>query len=546
MTANRTFPREDAQNFSSRFPEGLIPNFSNQCSVWVEEQLECYARYSTENIPELTCAFRDDEERVKTSWAYVTLMLVVVITSTLAIVLNLVVLLTIGFSKKLHTLVNYLVSLLCISQLLWAFSPAIEASGLLVLVPRLCVVRYLILFVTTSLNFGCVVAITVLRYLMVVRNQNYPANWKNLVAFTSLVLLPGVLHIIPLLTYLSAECGTLLGRTPAGHLLTLPTRREGHIETQIVMITEYTTGFAILAFCYVRILVKVITARRAVESSAQNVLMTRIRQSAANRAQWFCSLLAKKSTPDPASTLQHPPAEQVSIIQQPKDDEANTSHQSASGLQKVAHHVPLTFGPGPSRPQDSASSPEQPEAGCSSAAPAETETHAPASQAVEVPTEGPPAHCEILLTPSDLNIMEKPSNEASAGLGAASHSTEGVQRSRGQTASRTPLAGDRAVRAQQVGRVDVVATMATVAYLATFIISFAPSLIIYQYTKDLSCVVSASTRYYVLTMMLLSRGFSAAVNPLVSVVFSQDFRAAFRHCCQKWWRWVRDLRQDTR
>ncbi|KAF0306281.1 hypothetical protein FJT64_022158 [Amphibalanus amphitrite] len=85
-----------------------------------------------------------------------------------------------------------------------------------------------------------------------------------------------------------------------------------------------------------------------------------------------------------------------------------------------------------------------------------------------------------------------------------------------------------------IGRVDIVATMALVAFLATFFISFAPYIAVVHYKLlRANCITMPGTRYVLFSLVISSGGITAICTPLVCVIFSRDFRQAFRRTCSR-------------
>ncbi|KAF0307603.1 hypothetical protein FJT64_021092 [Amphibalanus amphitrite] len=77
-----------------------------------------------------------------------------------------------------------------------------------------------------------------------------------------------------------------------------------------------------------------------------------------------------------------------------------------------------------------------------------------------------------------------------------------------------------------IGRVDIVATMALVAFLATFFISFTPYIAAVHYEKSLKaqCVILPGARYVLFSLVVSSGGITVICTPLVCVIFSRDFQ----------------------
>ena len=290
-----------------------MPNVSRQCLRKMQEQLVCYASYNSDNTSKLICDPKDDDDGSKTARAHATFMTVAVVTATLAIALNLMVLLTIGFSKKLYTLVNYLVSLLCVNQFIWAAIAITEAFDLAIVSPTFCTIRVVGFSSTLSLNFMLVVTITLLRYLLMVRNHSYPANWQNVFLFTCIPLLACALQIVWLSSSATEQCGTLLSWTSAGYMISKLSKRKHAPTTLFVMAIQYATGFAVLFFCYVSILAKVIRSRRLVASHSQNGQTTEGHSCIARMAQWISSRFRVQSTSHQSNANQQAGSSQVAV-----------------------------------------------------------------------------------------------------------------------------------------------------------------------------------------------------------------------------------------
>ena len=88
--------------------------------------------------------------------------------------------------------------------------------------------------------------------------------------------------------------------------------------------------------------------------------------------------------------------------------------------------------------------------------------------------------------------------------------------------------------------VDVVATMAMVALLVTFVLSFTPFLALRWFDVQMKsiCVLMPGERILILISLTISGGIRGILNPLVCVVFSSEFRKVFWQICGKFERWL--------
>ena len=635
MADNRTSPSAIAedQNVTSSLPDGLTPNLPSQCLLQVEEQLECYARYTPDNISELVCEPQDGDSEAETARTHAIFLLVAAVSILLTIVLNLAVLLTICFSKKLHTIVNYLVCLLCVNQLLWVFIPLIEGYELPLRFPQFCTTRVMLYVLTASSNFHLIVTITLLRFLIVVKNHSYPTKWQNVLLFTAIPVLTSVVQTIFAAVYLTILCSSRFGRTSAGYTIAIETRKMKHGELQIVISIKYIVGFAVLLFCYVRIFRKAIASRRRVISTPQNGQATvQCCLPIANQVPKMFSGCTERSgsgqltTGEQSAPAQAPgvqlsavhhsrahqePVSDATVTRQPVNDTTatgqpvndTTTKQPVSNTAATGQPVNDTTTTGQpvndtttKRPVDNTAATGQPVNGtvadsqqpvkdmsftgqpvnnsadtrqpasghpttsqetavttrtihlgtldqeccgdkqiicCRSETEVEPGIHRGASGAGDSRTPGSVAQREVLLVPSSLGTTMRQAKERSAGAGPG----EGIQGDGGREAATAPAA-ERAVRGRQAGRVDVVATFTTVTFLVTYIISFAPLLVVQQYAKDMQCILMPSERYHVLTWAISSGASRAVSIPLVCVIFSQDFRDEFVQCCRRCWRQI--------
>ena len=419
------------QNLTSSLSDGRIWNLSSQCLSRLEKHLECYARNISDNISELICEPKEGDSGVITTRIYATFLLVTAVTATLAIVLNLGVFLTICLSKQLHTTVNYLVSLSCVNQLLWAFLPIIEAYDLPVFSSQFCAIRYILFFGTGSMNFALIVTFTLLRYLLVVRNHRYPPKWQNLFLFTIIPMLPSVAQIILLRAHTAGKCGTFFATTLAGYVITKTSARSYDAELRLLIIIECIAGFSVVFFCYFRIFAKIVTSRRRVLFSVRNSRMPAgTPRSIANETQRVCSrftgrLWAGQPANSERPAASHSPSIQVTTVhlsrisQRLADDTAVTrqpvSEHPTTSQETALLTIQQCSCPGARDPELDGS---KQNSSCRSATDCEPDTRSRLSVAVDPCTPGPSGRRGVLLAPSALDAMERPTEERSARPGA--------------------------------------------------------------------------------------------------------------------------------
>ena len=474
--------------------EGL----SGDCRLFAEELLRCHARPGPDNSSTPVCELREDAgDRMDTSTVHSLFLSVIGVTVLLAVVLNLVVILTIAFNKKLHTMVNYLTSLLCFNQLVWVIFPVIEIKLNEFLSPGLCALRHHVLQISTSADFGLIVTITLLRYLMVVRNHSYPARCQNMLFFTGIALLPFIFRVLMFSRADNGLCGHFLAETPDGYAInTVPTRHR-QLRTLIILLIEHIVGLCALAFCYANILAKTCASEKRMAVHA-----TEFARSQSVRGKIRVQAPDGEVQQGPSSSAAHRREDSI-LLRVPK-----------LRLSKISHG-PGRRGPdSPTLPKTDAMEATVPET-CRSEPP----TPPPGgAQGVSRVTRG------VLLSVRELapaSTSRSPSEDA------------GSRCPNAVTASRPPPP-------RTGGRIDIVATMSMVAFFITFMASFLPYLLLIHYEKEreLKCVLMPDTRMYIMMVAIASGGITAVFNPLVCVVFSRDFRNSFCQMGRRCSRWI--------
>ena len=439
-----------------------MEDLSGECRRLAHELLRCEETRRADNTSAQVCAPREPGGGLGTAAVYDVFLSVIGVTVALALVLNLVVILTIGLNRELHTLVNYLTSLLCFNQLVWTVFPVMEIKLDAFLVAGLCALRHYILQTTTSANFGLIVTITLLRYLAVVRNHSYPPNAQNMALFTMIAVLPCICRGLLFSQEDNGLCGHFIAETPAGYIInTIPVRKR-QLRTFLILIIEHIIGLGAIAFCYASILAKTFASRKRlrapekVEPSRPSPLEMASRAAGGDSSS-AAARACRREDPEPPEP------------QEPAAGSDGVSNQRAPAA--VARSSSILRGA--SRPAAA-------------------------------------ARTGVVLSVDELRPLPSVSSAAAS---------SSVQQSGATTARRrvTPRRG---------ARTDVVATMAMVAFLVTFVLSFTPyvALIYYEKERDLKCLMMPDTRMYLMMVVIVSGGITAVFNPLVCVVFSRDFR----------------------
>ena len=248
----------------------LWDSLTSECVQRVRKQLICHVRTLADNTTRDVCQLRSDEDEDDPETMHAIFISVVIVSVFLSVTLNFVVILVIWVNKRLYTLVNYLTSLLCLNNIFWILFPIVESlKGHIE--PRIhCVTRFYIIQITRSVNFGIIVTITLLRYLIVVRNHSYPAVRKNILLFTFIAVLPCIIRFMTKKLEETGECAPVLAWTPEHWPIKRVVTREKRFETFIGLLLEYLLGFAVIGFSHVNILLKSLRSQKDIKRHVEN------------------------------------------------------------------------------------------------------------------------------------------------------------------------------------------------------------------------------------------------------------------------------------
>ncbi|KAF0313777.1 hypothetical protein FJT64_015698 [Amphibalanus amphitrite] len=183
----------------------------------------------------------------------------------LAVVLNLTVVVVVLLNRKLHTIINVLVVVLGINNVAWTGLPILLTVQAKVVHPALCSLRAVIFIVTRGVSFTVIITITVLRYMMVVRNRSYPASRRNVLAFVCVCVLPAVVKWLIRRGHQVSACRPIVARNPDGFIIIARFEKAFDLLTSVIATVEYGGGLGILMFCYIGILAISVRSRRRVQ-----------------------------------------------------------------------------------------------------------------------------------------------------------------------------------------------------------------------------------------------------------------------------------------
>ena len=182
------------------------------------DKLQCVRRHAENNLSRLVCSSLSGDEEELSARMYNALVTLTTVIVPLTVLLNLTVVLTVYMNRRLHTVINVLVIVLCVNNVIWVVAPI-----LITVYPNFrgtsCVVNKFIFSATRSVMFFSIVTITLLRYLMVVKNHNYPAQWRNNIIFMSAAILPGAVHWAIQANVSKSECEKEIAWMSDGHAI---------------------------------------------------------------------------------------------------------------------------------------------------------------------------------------------------------------------------------------------------------------------------------------------------------------------------------------
>ena len=472
----------------------------------------------------------------------------------LAILFNLAVVLTVLLNRKLHTIINVLVTVLGINNLAWTGLPILMTIQVKLLVPAMCTLRASLFVITRGVTFAVIVAITVLRYLMVVRNHSYPANKQNVMLFVSIAVVPGLVKWIIRRSHDQATCRPVAAWSPDGFLIVPKFETATDTLTVIIAVVEYGGGLIALAFCYICILIKTAGARRRVQRSEDPPKVATGADGEINIRQkkiaWPACRPKKRSrchggSPERVNSSQFraeasraiSPAINESMysvcpLAGPSKQGNNSDGRKASSdcefptrvkEVKTRQELPKT----PSDIQPSGTSPDTSNVMLTAVKSLNAETHPDSTSQPSSSRRSAAIELKSIPDPHPDGVILKPSNLL--GIKTSEQSTS-FQSATTSTSQRQPR---RSLR-HPAGRIDIVATVSMTAFIVILFLVIFPYVLTVPIIDNRSeCVLTAQSRILIFIIVTASMGLGAVVSPIVLVLFSVDFRRAFWSTCRR-------------
>ena len=566
----------------SQLPPSLSEALGH-CSPETLLNLSCHSQSGTagDGESQLVCAPPPGDRSA--------MLLVLLIGLTVLIVLmiltvNMLTMLTLYRTRKLHTLMNYLVAFICLANLPLCISTGLTPYLINHRVQTLCYLRYLAMTLAHNAVFVTVVAITVLRYMIVVRNKNFTPTRRNVALALVVPLLVAIARCLPVFDDMYGKCGDMFGRTTEGFVIVV--NRPAKMSTSMLIGVgfQYTVGLLLMAVCHARILAKAVNSQRRVRAHHGDW-----------HRQFFPSSLTRMMRPGGGVQGQHrltqntPTAQKETKPPSTSGVDVNGGGDSGDGsvvisvnggtqttawwrrTNSVRHgslSQVLACGgralPGVELVDSAAAAPAA-AAVTSGAGGIETRISwkrlngnssnsadcAVTGRLTAVPSTSTaipgPSTSTAVVCPSTSTAIPGPSTSSGTNTNTNTISGTCTNISSGRS-SVSPLAlrPDRLPKngggwgwgGRQPGaapaehrRVDVVATAALLCCMAVYVLAYAPFVAFILAERQLSCLLMPSLRLLSWTLLSCSVGLTAVLNPLIFVIFNSEFRRAFRRTC---------------
>ncbi|KAF0296414.1 hypothetical protein FJT64_006147 [Amphibalanus amphitrite] len=191
----RSHGRSLGEDFCSMEVTSPAPADGTAFSVCLQQMADivCGMREEPSNVSRLVCTGGVSDRSA--SVIHTVLVAVTALIVPVSVALNMSVVVTVSDNRTLHTVINLLVSVLCLNNVLWTAIPVLIAIAPDIQNASLWAVFWFIIMVTRTTMFSTIVLITLLRYLGVVKNHSYPMVSCNVVAFVGVAVAPGLVRL---------------------------------------------------------------------------------------------------------------------------------------------------------------------------------------------------------------------------------------------------------------------------------------------------------------------------------------------------------------
>ena len=265
-------------------PALLDDGLSSQCLLETP-QLSCRRQDGPDNTSRLVCASSDGQERATDMYAVLVALSVLIV--PLAVLFNLAVVVTVYLNRRLHTVINVLVTVLCMNNVMWTGMPILCVFAVNFTAPWHCALRYFLYLSARHICFSVIVLITVLRYLHVVKNRAFPADRRNTLMFISFAVMPSLIKFYNRSSRDHAKCRRALAWSPDGYAIYGLYRDPVDWIAITVIFSEYISGLLVIAFCYGGILTKIARAKRHLRARKNRLVQPKPKSNKFNGTEQF-------------------------------------------------------------------------------------------------------------------------------------------------------------------------------------------------------------------------------------------------------------------
>lgn len=496
----------DPKNTSMKLLEERISRFSNSCRVEARG-LHCYPAPEDGAVTSLVCDLPPGEPDGAALHSLLVAVTAVVVLLTLGS--NLLVLLTLYRSRQLHTVVNYLLSLLCLGKMVWTVTPIIMAYHPNFTEPVMCYLKFIIVKMTHETNFFVLLIVSILRYFAVVHGRSCEPTWKNIAAFTftTAVLIAGA-HLSRI-HHSWVNCMDILAYTPQMYAIKLPHQNLG-TSVGILLLAKFVVGFGLLGFAHLSILRTTRKSRRILKHN-----MSKTRAASKTNMPGTSGLVGnamsntlptiREDGLSASTSTTHAPGRNIGAF---GDRGLALSRHSQISVQGHGHWS------GRLSVIEEDQAPSVLEARTIAQLDPENSTfrNPVASHAKQTTAEDIVAHTTTSSGQSPLTLAAT-SNSRKLAIGKSTVGSAGC----------VPTSN----------RIDILAGITLVAMLVNYFVSFAPVFAIASSLASQTCMLYPSQMIVIWIVLTISSGLSAISDPIICLIFSKAFRTALKDTCKE-------------
>ena len=555
---------------------------TNSC-LWSMPQLRCQRLVAGDNNSRLVCAASDGQEGASDMYAALVSLSALIVPA--AVLLNLAVVVTVYMNRRLHTVINVLVTVLCMNNVMWTGMPILCVFAVNFAIPWQCTLRSFFFLSTRHICFSVIVIITVLRYLLVVKNRSFPADRRSSIIFIVFAVGPSLLKFYLRGFRDHSKSRKPLAWSPDGYAIIGLFKEPVNWVSATVISIEYMSGLLVIAICYVRILIKIFQSKRRLRKRRAAAVArwgrrapisvasrrsqpegsqegsgardTAGQQRAITSLENVMRMIRHYSAAKSVAPLPAEPCSSRSGTQAARSSGQPTEHGEPAG--RLLQPAASSHSAGSRAAESASSRASDPEAAAApqpvpamvlmEAQPPSAGTErdgdhdsAAAARASSSVSRVKPPHTgqgrststatdrgidhitsgNLILRPSNLLKVETSRSTPGSSRSASGESASSACAQASRPAPRRPAAN------QAAARVDIVATVSMTAFIMIFFVVISPLWTLGLVNDTSDCVILPTMRIFLYIILIATGGSAAIVSPLVLVLFSGDFRRALR------------------